>query len=200
MAIPQLSFGSRSQNYDWNVVTQDGEQHTVCCRVQSSVRGPLEVSVDGNYLQTLQYSGKSIVPLMEEEIWCGGEALLLVICGNRVDLVQKGRMINTKIPYEPTQKLSRPHELALFALSLLATLSSTVVVYTFHPLLSVMALLLGLMVTLSCGGLFMHMLAISPFYTIEKKRTKTAWVVLGIWMLHLCIVVCYGPLMQMLLS
>lgn len=201
MGFEKMQLQTKSRQFQWEVLTDDGAKHTICCKLlQSTMRQPIDVFVDEKLVETIQYSGKSIWPTMQHKISCGGENLLLVIHGNRMDLVQKGQLVHSHIKYDTTQVLSMLHRVLLTAVSFCSLVPSVFIVHNIMPEFMILTFWLSLMVCLSCGTLLMQLLSTSPFYTKEQKNARTFFLVLGVWALNLLVALFIGPIMKYLLS
>ena len=105
-SILQVFFGGIfSGDYDgsggrcsWLIHCDNGE-HEVSVRLGSTARDSKNLFIDGNHVAVIRYTGKGLIPTQTYDFKCEGEKLTLVFYANKVDLVQNGMLINSKIKY-----------------------------------------------------------------------------------------------------
>ena len=112
------SNNKQNNNKHWEI-DDFGERHTIDVKMGSTSRESMQIFVDGQHIDTIVYSGKSIIPNMEYKFVCGNENLVLVLHGNTVDIVCRGRFLNCKTEYEK-QKLPVIFNVLIAILSLSA--------------------------------------------------------------------------------
>ena len=175
--------------FKWVVNTESGE-HEVFLKMKGA-REPMELFLDKRRVETIQFSGKAVVPSMEYNFACGDERLALVLHGSKVDIVYKGVFVKKKIAYRPEEKLSPIYK----AFCVLLAVAAVSEIYIFNSLFgaisnNVVYFLALAMIMFSTVIAYNNVT--SPFHT---KRGKALWGICGAlwsWLVTFAVLMFFG--------
>ena len=162
----------------WYIETSDGN-HEIRIKRGDSSRAPFDIQVDGQHIDTVQYSGGGMIPQMEYNYTCGEERVTLVLHGNEFDIVHRGLLVKNNTEYKPQDKLPK----AYIAIVLLLTAAAIAVI----PLFNFKApspITLGLIaISIVSSMLISYSYAISPLKSKKKKIFISLFMIVWAWLL-----------------
>lgn len=184
-----ISPDTNNKKIEWNVRCSDGA-HKIAVRLGQTIRSPKNIFIDEDFLTTVYYKGKSIIPKQEYQFECGGDTLILVVHSNKVDLVHKGILQESKIKYEPRNNVP----LWLRIIFLASTASSVLVIPALLKLKgvamlarsSLLGILLGLSMSLSCTFILLSVSS-TPLRLKSNKMILSFLVSLWSWAIQFII-------------
>ena len=148
---------------EWDVECVDGHHH-ILAQYKSQQGTPIKLFLDDRHIANIgtQNNNRAITNTIQFNFSCGGETLTLVIYGSKIDLVQRGIMLKTQIPYLPKENIS-PKNLALFKAVTFAPMPiSILVVY----------LLLGVAQWPSIAGIGIFTFVMSVGFAFLEERAS----------------------------
>ncbi len=168
----------------WNIETSDGK-HEIRIKRGDSSRAPFDILVDGQHIDTVQYSGSGMIPQMEYNFACGEETITLVLHGNEFDIVHRGMLVKNKVEYNPQDKLPK----AYIVIALLLTAAAFAVI----PLFNFKApspITIGLMtISIVSSMLISYSYAISPLKSKKKKIFISLFMIVWAWLLSILVAI-----------
>lgn len=150
----------------WNILCSDGIEHTITIERVANSGFPFKLYIDTQMVDTIKSTRKGCIVTAEHQFQCGGDRVLLVFYGGRLDLVHQGMLVKTNIKYNPDEKLPLYYSISLMALNILA-----LSFFAFSNLgeLSVQLSLFVSVILSLCNTILIWKNATSPFYTKKKK-------------------------------
>lgn len=157
------------ETYRWSIKCSDGS-HRIAIKLGKTSRSLKNLYVDGDFLTSIPYTGKGIIPKQEYEFECGGDTLILVLHANKVDLVHKGVLQTAKIKYEPHKVIPIWIRVILLAITVSSALIIPVLSQFSIELMqtSFLYVFLGLSMSLACTLMLLSS-ATNPFFATKKK-------------------------------
>lgn len=174
----------------WNVKCSDGN-HRVSVKLGDTMRDGKKLYIDGEYVEAILYTEKSIIPKQEYEFECGGDKLILVTHSNKIDLVHNGMLQTAKIAYDTKSFLP----IWIRAVLVLLTLFSAAVlpicnfklVYTTDLVQQVLA------ISMSVASALILMSSLSnPFIAKSKRIIRSIFCVAWAWGLQFLILCVFS--------
>lgn len=175
--------------FKWMVNTESGE-HEVFLKMKGA-REPMELFLDKRRVETIQFTGKAVVPSMEYNFACGDERLTLVLHGSKVDIVYKGMFVKKKTEYRPKEKLSIVYK----AFTVLLAIAAVSEIYIFSALagpVSNNAVYFIVLAMIMFSTVIAYNNSTSPFHT---KRGKALWALGGAvwsWIVTFAVLMVFG--------
>jgi len=169
---------AKKDKHLWNIETSDGN-HEIRIKRGDSSRAPFDIQVDGQHIDTVQYSGSGMIPQMEYNFACGEERVTLVLHGNEFDIVHRGLLVKNKVEYKPQDKLPK----AYIAVVLLLTAAAIAVIPLFY-FKTPSPITLGLIaISIVSSMLISYSYAISPLKSKKKKIFISLFMIVWAWLL-----------------
>jgi len=165
--------------YSWEIDCDDGI-HTVDISLHSAWTTTFDVLVDGEHILSTSEDKRVWNKL---EIPCGGEVLLLVYFGARMDIVHRGMLVKKNIPYLPDDTLTKSYRIPFVIANFLSVLWSYILSkYILHFDLSMLSFLCFSTVFVSyCCFVGLKQFANSPLLLKAKKKLCIWLTVLWSW-------------------
>jgi len=176
----------KKDKYLWIVETSDGK-HEIRIKRGDSSRAPFDILVDGQHIDTVQYSGSGMVPQMEYDFDCGNEKVKLVLHGSDFDIVHRGMLVKNNTEYKPQEKLSAMYR----AIVLLLTCSAFAVIPLFYEKLIGGTYLSFVLLAASVVACLLRSYAamMSPFKSKGKKIFVSLLMIAWAWILAVLIAI-----------
>ena len=175
---------ANNKKHIWNIETSDGN-HEIRIKRGDSSRAPFDIMVDGQHIDTVQYSGGGMIPQMEYNFACGEERVTLVLHGNEFDIVHRGRLVKNNTEYKPQDKLPK----AYIVIALLLTAASIAVIPLFY-FKTPSPITLGLIaISIVSSMLISYSYAISPLKSKKKKIFISLFMIVWAWILAVLIAI-----------
>ncbi len=176
----------RDKKYFWQIETSDGK-HEIRVKMRSSSREPIDILVDGQTIDTVQYSGGGLVPQMEYDFACGEEKVTLILHGSDFDIVHRGMLVKNNTKYKPQEKLSAMYR----AIVLLLTCSAFAVIPLFYEKLIDGTYISFILLAASVAAclLISYAAMMSPFKSKGKKIFVTLLMIAWAWLLAVLIAI-----------
>lgn len=92
------------KDHHWEFESSDGK-HEINLKMGSSSREKMDLFLDKRRVETLKYTGTSMIPHMEYRFACGDEAVTFILHGSQVDMVYNGKLLGRKTEYDPQSQL-----------------------------------------------------------------------------------------------
>lgn len=151
--------------FKWNLNCEDG-QHTVMLQQLGSPRDPMQLYVDGEKTD-LSIKPKSLFVKIEYAFTCGGQPALLLVFGNKVDLVFQGVFQSAKKKYDSKNAFPIWIPLLMSLLNLFALVVSK-------------GISISILMSLS-SSLLVYVLMITPFSSRKGKLLEFALITILNW-------------------
>ena len=151
--------------YKWIIDTSEG-QHKVNVEIGTTFRQPMNLYVDSKKIATIKQSKYRLIPRFEYPFLCGEENLLLVLHGNKLDVVQNNYLINAKIEYCPKAILPWWYIIMLQFLNFFSFLLPFIMGE--NGALLPFEIFCGVVMIFSCAVLIVNF-ATSPFFSKKRK-------------------------------
>lgn len=103
----------------WTLKFDQGE-HVVILNRGVNIRDPMSLTLDGEVIAQLAIPQSSILAKLEYSFTCEGEQVLLVLFGNKADLVFRGAFQSNQKKYQPNHRVPLWTVAIVIALNLLA--------------------------------------------------------------------------------
>ncbi len=175
---------AKKDKHLWNIETSDGK-HEIRIKRGDSSRAPFDVLVDGQHIDTVQYSGGGMIPQMEYNFACGEETVTLVLHGNEFDIVHRGMLVKNKTEYKPQDKLPKVY----LAIVLLLTAAAFAVIPLFH-FKTTSPITFGLIaISVVSSMLISYSYAISPLKSKKKKIFISLFMIVWAWILAVLVAI-----------
>jgi len=165
---------SNMNDSTWTVTCSDGD-HSIAVERNADERISYNLYVDTQPVRKLTPVRKGLVVHLEYNFICYGEKLTLVVYGGKIDLVHRGVLQSSKLPYEPDNVLPISVRVGLIALNLLSALFYLGVDLTTPTI--VFRILISITMILS-SSIMINTNAASPFYSKKKKITSSIFMLL----------------------
>lgn len=181
------------QNFTWNINCSNGDKAIITAQLNGSTRNPIDIIVDYKKLTTVKAQKRGIIPTLEYEFPCGDNKAILIVYGSTVDLVYNGILQDSKIAYNPQEKLSKWY-IAFLTLINLSSLALFSTVKSFSTNL-IMQLALSIPLALS-GVILSYQFSTTPFYSKKKKIICSLLITVWIWFLMFVIIRLFPSLVE----
>ena len=179
-------FTTKNKNR-WEITDFD-ETHIVEINMGATIRDPIQIFIDGNHTETVTYSGRTFMPFMEYKFRCGNETLLMVLYGNTIEVVRRGRIVSSNLEYNRENKLSIAVIVLLAILSFAAISEFWLLTPIFGPIEHARSVSIAIAM-IAMSFFISWSKASSPFLSKKKRVWHSIFFVLWAWFLTAFIVI-----------
>ncbi|MBQ8440447.1 MAG: hypothetical protein IJX19_07290 [Clostridia bacterium] len=103
------------------VLKFEQSEHVVILNRGVNIRDPMSLTLDGEVIAQLAIPQSSILAKLEYSFTCEGEQVLLVLFGNKADLVFRGAFQSNQKKYQPNHRVPLWAVAIVVALNILAS-------------------------------------------------------------------------------
>lgn len=175
----------------WEFEADDGKHEITLKMLGSSTKENMEIYLDKRRVDTVKYFGVSLVPSMEYNFRYGDERITMVLHGNKIDMVYRGMLLNSKIEYKPENKLSVIYRIFVVALAI----SAASVIYLFNLIAGSssgnLAYILSIATIVSSARLA-YTASTTPFRPKKKKILMSLLYGVWAWVITFLVMLVFG--------